>query len=189
MPLPDDPRPDPSPELLGARVRLREPRDEDAAAWRALGRHPEIARMFGVDRAAAEIPLQAADALAWLARLRSHRHAWIIEHEGRLLGEIRLHSFEPKNKAARIAIALFDPARLGMGLGTEAIRLVLVYGFGTIGLHRIDLRVLAFNERAIRAYRKCGFVIEGRLREAALVDGERHDDLIMGLLASEFRAS
>jgi RimJ/RimL family protein N-acetyltransferase len=144
--------------------------------------------MFGVDRAAAEIPLQAADALAWLARLRSYRHAWIIEHEGRLLGEIRLHSFEPKDKAARIAIALFDPARLGMGLGTEAIRLVLAYGFGTLGLHRIDLRVLAFNERAIRAYRKCGFVIEGRLREAALVDGERHDDLIMGLLASDFRA-
>jgi RimJ/RimL family protein N-acetyltransferase len=187
MPLPDDPRQDSAPELLGTGVRLREPRDEDAAAWRALGRDPGIARMFGVDRAAAEIPLQEADALAWLARLRSHRHAWIIEHEGRLIGEIRLHSLEPKDKAARIAIAIFDPRRLGMGLGTEAICLVLAYGFGTIGLHRIDLRVLAFNERAIRAYRKCGFAIEGRLREAALVDGERHDDLIMGLLASEFR--
>ena len=143
--------------------------------------------MFGGDRAAAEIPLQGADALAWLARLRSYRHSWVIEHEGRFLGEIRLYSFEPKDKAARIAIALFDPERLGMGLGTEAIRLVLAYGFGTLGLHRVDLRVLAFNERAIRAYRKCGFVIEGRLREAALVDGERHDDLIMGLLVSEFR--
>jgi hypothetical protein len=32
-------------------------------------------------------------------------------------------------------------------------------------------------------------VIEGRLREAALVDGERHNDLIMGLLASEFRGT
>lgn len=67
------------------------------------------------------------------------------------------------------------------------MRLALAYGFDGLGLHRIDLRVLAFNERAIRCYRKCGFVVEERLREPALVDSERHDDLIMGLLASEFR--
>jgi RimJ/RimL family protein N-acetyltransferase len=67
------------------------------------------------------------------------------------------------------------------------MQLALTYGFDDLRLHRIDLRVLAFNERAIRCYRKCGFVVEGRLRDAALVDGERHDDLIMGLLASEFR--
>jgi RimJ/RimL family protein N-acetyltransferase len=47
--------------------------------------------------------------------------------------------------------------------------------------------VLAYNERAIRAYQKCGFVVEGRERETAFVDGKWHDDLMMGLLSTEFQ--
>ena len=63
-----------------------------------------------------------------------------------------------------------------------ATRLVLQYGFEVVGLHRIDLRVLAYNERAIACYRRCGFVEEGRERDAALIDGEWHDDVIMAVL-------
>jgi RimJ/RimL family protein N-acetyltransferase len=57
-----------------------------------------------------------------------------------------------------------------------------------LGLHRLSVRVLAFNGRAIRAYQKCGFRIEGRERESAWIDGTWHDDLIMGLLADDARS-
>ena len=60
------------------------------------------------------------------------------------------------------------------------------HAFDDLGLRRVDLRVLAYNERAIRCYLSCGFVEEGRERESALVDGERYDDLIMGVLAHEY---
>jgi RimJ/RimL family protein N-acetyltransferase len=53
-------------------------------------------------------------------------------------------------------------------------------------LHRVSVRVLAYNKRAIRSYQKCGFVIEGREREAGPVNGQWHDDVIMGLLDREF---
>ncbi|MCY1382901.1 hypothetical protein D9M69_709710 [compost metagenome] len=62
------------------------------------------------------------------------------------------------------------------------------HAFGELALHRVSLRVLAFNERAIASYRKCGFSIEGREREAALVDGEWRDDIMMGILAHECSA-
>ena len=62
------------------------------------------------------------------------------------------------------------------------------HAFGTLGLHRLDLRVIAYNVRAIRCYLACGFVVEGREREAALVGGEWHDDIMMGALAREFRS-
>jgi RimJ/RimL family protein N-acetyltransferase len=178
------------PELRSGRLCLRTPRDADAAAHLALGRDADIARMYGLDRAEAAAPLQEAEtlALAWLERLRMAPFAWIIEHDGRPIGEIRLHPLEAKDQTARIAIGMFDPRGLGQGLGTEAMRLVLTYGFDTLGLHRIELRVLVFNARAIACYQKCGFVVEGRLRQSALIDGERHDDLIMGLLAPEFHA-
>lgn len=72
-----------------------------------------------------------------------------------------------------------------MGLGRETVRLILAHAFGALGLHRVSLRVVAYNTRAIRCYLACGFVEEGREREAALVGGERHDDIMMGILSRE----
>ena len=57
-----------------------------------------------------------------------------------------------------------------------------------MNLHRISLRVLHFNARAITAYQKLGFVIEGRERHSARIGMEWHDDMIMGLLKPEFFA-
>ena len=51
------------------------------------------------------------------------------------------------------------------------------------------MRVLDFNSRAIAAYEKVGFVIEGRERQAARVGDDWHDDIIMGLIAEDFRLS
>lgn len=85
-----------------------------------------------------------------------------------------------------MAIGIFDRSLLGRGFGSEAIRVLLTHAFGPMGLHRIGIRVLSYNERAIAAYEKCGFVEEGREREAAFVNGTWHDDVMMGLLDHEF---
>jgi len=47
-------------------------------------------------------------------------------------------------------------------------------------------KILEYNARAIRAYQKCGFVVEGREREAAFVDGIWHDDVMMAMLVREY---
>ncbi|MNY63079.1 hypothetical protein D3C86_1999940 [compost metagenome] len=65
---------------------------------------------------------------------------------------------------------------------------MLTYAFSELKLHRVSLRVLAINKRAIRSYMKCGFQVEGRERETAFLDGKWHDDLIMGLLEHELRS-
>jgi RimJ/RimL family protein N-acetyltransferase len=74
----------------------------------------------------------------------------------------------------------------GHGLGTEATQLMLDHAFGTLGLHRIALTVFEFNERAIRAYVRCGFVVEGRARESIWRDGRWWDELAMSVLSSEW---
>jgi ribosomal-protein-alanine N-acetyltransferase len=108
-----------------------------------------------------------------------------VEFKGQVVGTVRLHGVDEVDRRARYAIGLLDSARLGIGLGTEVTRTVLTYGFRDMGLHRIDLRVLAFNARAIGCYLRCGFVEEGREREAAFVGGQWHDDVIMGILEHE----
>ena len=59
----------------------------------------------------------------------------------------------------------------------------------SVRLRRIQLDTWAGNERAIKSYTKVGFQIEGRLRDAALVNGQPMDQIVMGLLRSEFVAS
>jgi RimJ/RimL family protein N-acetyltransferase len=121
----------------------------------------------------------------WVRRLAEHPFAWVIARE-ELIGEIRLDRVDPTDRRASLAVGIVDPRALGKGYGTEAIRLVLGYAFRDLSLHRVSARVLAYNARAIRSYEKCGFVFEGREREAAHVDGEWHDDVIMAVLDREF---
>lgn len=172
------------PILAGASVVLRAPRPSDIEDRLALGRDRDIHRMYG--GSGSPPPLTREQAAAAIEALMADPYAWVIEHEGCYIGQIRLHSIVEADQRARLAIGISDPAKLGRGLGSEAVRLLLAHGFGALGLHRIDLRVLAYNARAIRAYQKCGFQVEGRERESALVDGQWHDDLIMSMLAHEF---
>lgn len=173
------------PILRGPRVTLRPPRDEDAAARRSLGIDPDIVRMFG-GTVAEPGAMTAEEAEVWLDHLRLQEPGWVMEAGSRVIGAAFLHGVSHEDRRAKLALGILDPALLGQGLGREAIRLILSHAFGAMDLHRVELRVLAFNERAIRCYRACGFRDEGRERESARVGGEWHDDLIMGILACEF---
>ena len=175
-----------NPVLQGSAVTLRRPWPEDAAERLALGNDAGIMRMFGAD-ATDWPPMTEARATCWVDEITAHPHAWVVEHGGRFLGDVRLDALNQHDARARLAIGLYDPDKLGKGLGREAIRLVLAHAFGALGLHRVSLRVVAYNTRAIRCYSACGFAVEGREREAALVGGERYDDIMMGVLAREFR--
>ena len=173
--------------LEGAHVRLRRASADDAEARFVFGTDTEIVKMFGGGLSDAK-PMTRAAAERWAQRQANDPHAWIIEVEGRLVGDIKLHSIVDQDRRASMAIGIYDRTCLGKGLGTEAIRLLLQYAFTELRLHRIGIRVLAYNERAIRAYAKCGFVIEGRERETAFVDGRWHDDFMMGLLSTDYMA-
>jgi ribosomal-protein-alanine N-acetyltransferase len=177
------------PVLEGDRVVLRPVRDDDVEGRRRLGTDPEIVRMFGgVPMHHDWQPMDETEAREWIEPLRRDPNPlhWVVEHEGEFLGTARLHGLDPVDERARYAVGLHDRSLLGEGLGTEVTRLVLSYGFEQVGLHRIDLRVLAYNERAIACYRRCGFVEEGRERDAALIAGERHDDVIMAVLRPDW---
>ena len=106
---------------------------------------------------------------------------------GDLLGHLTIYGATLPERAASFAI-LIAPEHVGRGIGPRATRLALSYAFRELGLHRVELHAWAFNTRAIRAYEKAGFVIEGRRREAVFHDGRFHDELIMSVLASEYFA-
>lgn len=70
--------------------------------------------------------------------------------------------------------------------GSEVTRLLLAYGFQVKKWHRIELRVLEYNHRAIRCYEKCGFK-DGVLRENAYIEGKYCSDIVMSILEREYK--
>ncbi len=132
-------------------------------------------------------PMTEDRAKRWVQRLLDQDYAWIIETSN-LIGEIRLDRVDLRDRRASLAIGIEDASQLGKGLGSEAITLALGYAFNVLKLHRVAVRVVDYNLRAIRAYQKCGFVIEGKEREAAFVDGAWHDDVMLAILDREHLA-
>lgn len=104
---------------------------------------------------------------------------------GELLGHTTLYGAHPVVRASTFAIVL-GPEFSGQGLGPRVTRLVVSYGFRALGLNKISLGVWAYNTRAIAAYKKAGFVEEGRRRAMTVQNGRFHDEVLMGILAEEF---
>jgi RimJ/RimL family protein N-acetyltransferase len=105
----------------------------------------------------------------------------------RLIGTCAFSQLDGDNGSALYHITIGEKDAWGRGFGTEATRLMLEHAFGPLGLHRIALFVFEFNERAIRTYQRCGFVIEGRARESIFRDGQWWDEIAMSVLQSDWR--
>ena len=163
-------------------VKLRKPNDNDIEARAALGFHPDVLLGFGLRRES-PFPMSPEDAKEWVLRIATRPYGWIIEHDSKLLGEVRLDNIESHDRRATLAIAIVDHQRLGQGLGRASIQACLKIAFDELNLHRVTVRVLSSNVRAVRCYGACGFQVEGVEREAALTDWGWEDDIIMGILA------
>ena len=92
------------------------------------------------------------------------------------------------DRDAWIGIGIGDGANRGRGYGTDAMRVALRYIFDELEMDRASLGVFADNVRAVRAYQRAGFVVEGRQREEVLRDGRRWDTMIMGVLRRDWLA-
>lgn len=174
------------PPLLSCEpVTLRPPTPQDVQDRLRAGRVPEYILICGgePDESAG---YAEADAIAWYERALSELYGWCVEVGERCIGHAHLHSVDEAHRRARYAIGIIDPSAWGRGYGTLATRLVLRYAFEEMSLHRVDLRVLAYNGRAIACYRAAGFRQEGIEREAAYIGGRWHDDVIMGILEQEY---
>jgi RimJ/RimL family protein N-acetyltransferase len=105
-----------------------------------------------------------------------------------LAGEALLWGVDLHNRMAHIGISL-RPGSRGRGLSTDAVRVLCDYGFSVRGLHRLQIETLAGNEAMIRAATRVGFVREGEFRESAWVLGGFVNEVVLGLLASQWESS
>ena len=105
------------------------------------------------------------------------------------IGTISLDNICNINRRATLGIFIGDKSGRNKGYGTEAIRLILDYGFNYLNLNNIKLDLLEFNKRALACYKKCGFKEYGRRRKANFVNGKYYDIIEMDILSEEFKES
>ena len=106
-----------------------------------------------------------------------------LAETGEHIGNVYLRSIDWVARHAEVALFIADQAYQSRGYGRAASQLIIAHAFEGLGLLRLYLTVLAENSRAIKAYEKCGFQVEGCLRRHAYKDGQFKDVLCMGLCA------
>jgi len=173
-------------KIHGERVLLRLPQDGDAEESARVWT-PELRHMYGGSLTAPGAPTVESRRARFERALRGEEGRFFcVEAGGRYIGFATIDITNEESKRGRYRIGIENPEYWGRGCGTEVTRLMLGYAFEVLGLHRVDLRVAAYNERAIRCYEKSGFHLEGIERDSFFVDGQWHDDLLMAALREEW---
>jgi len=174
--------------LDGDLVRLREYHKEDLPlAWKYVNDW-EVRKFLNPG---ISLPWKFEEEEKWYEELSSKNeknYSFAIERksDNQYIGGCGINDLDWKNSVATVGIFL-GKAFLSHGYGTDAMRILVNFIFSEMNIHKILLRVFAFNERAIKSYQKVGFKIEGTLRSQIFREGKYHDEILMGVLEEEWR--
>ena len=168
------------PHLTLDAVTLRPLRTSDAMAWYAYLSDPLVVQYTSFDiNALADVEALVRELLAGAASGSDARFAIARTSDDVLIGTIGLH--DPQQGTMELG---YDLARAywGRGLATQVTRRVLAWGFGDLGLQRIQATVVEGHGASVRVLEKCGFHKEGVLRDYRLCRGELRDFSMYALL-------
>lgn len=175
--------------MTGERVTLREFREEDLSGMRSWMTDEQSIRYLGGNTLRPATWEMSERALRRLLEGDEGGYHWVIAERGNLryLGQVSLIWVDHLHRKAEMTLVM-APDQAGKGYAREGLSLALRFAFEKLNLHRVYLKTVADNERAVRLYEGCGFRTEGRLREELFLDGRYADVLVMGLLEDEWSA-
>jgi [ribosomal protein S5]-alanine N-acetyltransferase len=174
--------------VRGTRVYLRPLEREDLnALYLSWLNDPEVTRYMETGT----FPITAPDLEKFYDEVTGSRNQVILavadKKSGQHVGNVKLGPIQWIHRCATFGIMIGDKKFWGRGVGLEATRLMVEYGFDRLNLRRIDLGVFAEHEAAVRCYEKSGFKLEGRMRESLFQNGKYVDRLWMAVLRSEYK--
>ena len=177
--------------MLGQRVRLRPVEKDDLPRFVKWFSDPDVRANLAM-----HLPMNQAQEERWYERNQTagDTQAWAIDAQPAdmavgpwvHIGSCGFHDIQWRHRNGEIGIAIGARDYWNRGYGTDAVQTLVAWGFYTLNLNRIFLRVFADNDRAIRCYEKVGFQHEGRLREDNFSNGAYRDTLLMGVLRSDW---
>jgi RimJ/RimL family protein N-acetyltransferase len=176
--------------IRGKMVSLRAPEPRDVPQLNAWANDPGLWRNL----TGWHFPYSMASTERWVETPRaptSAHQVWCIEAPGAgFIGTGSLSGLDWKNRNATIGLLVGSEANRGTGLAVDASFALMRYAFDELGLNRLEAPVLAYNERSLRMFtQKLGFRQEGIRQQAHFREGRFHDEVLLGLLAEDYRAN
>lgn len=109
--------------------------------------------------------------------------------DNEVIGIGRLMRINYINRNAVMGMFIGERSNRNRGIGSEATKLILDFGFNVLNLRNIMIETFSFNEPAIKACKKCGFKEIGRRRNAIIYGNNEYDEVYMDILNEEFQDS
>jgi ribosomal-protein-alanine N-acetyltransferase len=174
----------PFPELAAERLLLKQITTADAPALFEMRSHKDVMRY--IDRPLAQSEDDALALIKLITDLLQKNEAitWgIFLKEGSpLLGTIGFWQIQKEHYRAEIGY-LLHPSVQGKGFMSEALMMVLNFGFHTMKLHSVEANVNPANAASIKLLERAGFVREAYFRENYFYNGKFVDSAVYSLLA------
>jgi RimJ/RimL family protein N-acetyltransferase len=174
-----------NPFLFGEKIYLRAIQPEDADCIALGENHPApretlfYAKPLSPQQIGERLTKQLSDPNAIFFTICS-------KDSDKAVGQTAFVRIDWVGRMATFYIVIAEKENWSKGYGGEATRLMVDYGFKTLNLNRIQLHVATANEKAVKAYQRAGFQIEGTLRQAMYHHGRYEDFYIMGILREEY---
>ncbi|KXP08404.1 GNAT family N-acetyltransferase [Tsukamurella tyrosinosolvens] len=102
-------------------------------------------------------------------------YSFVLEDNGRLVGECSVHDIDWRNRAAQIGVCVWSPADRRSGYGRFGVEQMIAWGFGYLGLTRLEGWIVAANTASCGLVEQLGFVCEGTLTRRYLHGGQWSD--------------
>jgi RimJ/RimL family protein N-acetyltransferase len=177
--------------ILGQRIRLRPVEKDDLPRFVKWLADPELRAHL-----ASYLPLSQVQEERWFDRnvTAGDLQTWAIDAQPSdmavgpwvHIGSCGYHHIDWRSRVGEVGILIGARDYWSKGYGTDAMQTLVAWGFYTLNLNRVCLRVFDDNPRAIRCYEKVGFQAEGRLRQDNFYNGAFRNTLIMGVLREDW---
>ncbi len=171
--------------IEGKYVDLRQVEEPDLPKLRDWANSPYIRAYTREYR-----PLNILNQKKWLEYLFTDQSNIMFAIEKKedkeIIGCCGLTYINWKEGHGEVSIYIGDQNWQEKGYATDALQLLLKYGFCELRLHRIYAIIFGYNEASIKFFEKNRFKLEGRHREARFWDGKFHDELVYGMLEDEY---
>jgi RimJ/RimL family protein N-acetyltransferase len=174
---------------IGKKVKLREYRKEDIPLRLSYINDPELQKYLVSDT---PYPITLHEEEKWFESISAlgDTYKFAIEtlEDRKFIGGCSINDVDWKNSVVTVGIFIGDKRYWGNGYGNDTMTTLVSFIFSQMNINKIRLTCYSFNDRAIKSYEKCGFRVEGILRQEMFKDGQYHDKIAMGILREEFLA-
>ena len=110
------------------------------------------------------------------------QYVMIIPDINKVIGCVFLKNIDFDVKTAEYGVFIGDSKELGKGYGKDALNQMIDIAFNVLMLKSLTLKVLSYNEIALKTYNNAGFVEKERIIDENIASGKKREVIIMELV-------